>query len=829
MMATGETNSPHALPAASPLGRQPAVIVATALALGIFGDQFLTEVGPSLWLSIAGLLLIGSIAALGLQKSRAAGVLLVTAFLVIGAARHRLFVAVAENDIQHFARVTPRLVRLVGVVDEAPWIRRAPQGAMQARWAQIDHSLCVLECRTILGDDGPIDVTGRVRLDVDGHLLHVETSDIVQVTGWLTLPAPPSNPGEDDYARSLRRRGLSALLSTDHPDAVRKLGMSGGIGPLFRRTIARLRNDGDALFVRQLSRTNAPVASALLLGDRSGLTEGLREAFAQSGMMHVLAISGLNVAILALLVWPLCRLCHASPLVTAAVLAGTGIGYAALADGSPPVVRATVLLVVMAMALPWNRAVSATNALGVAALVVLLWRPTDLFDVGAQLSFLSVAGMIWMGRFRRLDAGARGPEMPRTFVGELVAKVVKFIRESCLLMGAVWLFTLPLVLARFHLLSISGLVLNVVLIPFVTVVMWLGYLTLIVGLLIPAAAMIFAVLFDWGLSVFLWAVESAASLTLGHIDVPPPATWWLVGHYALLTVLFFCVGRRLISLRFLMVLAAWAAIGLGVGLRTTMPSGLRCTFLAVGHGGAVLLELPDGRTILYDAGSIQNPLRAERVIETVLWNHGHHRIDGLIISHADIDHYNAVPGLMERIPVGTVFAGRSFLDFQQEPVRECCDAAFREGVPIRLVGEGDRFVVGDDVTIRILHPPDPWDEGSRANDNAHSLVVLVEYAGRRILLTGDLEKDGLKRLLQREKLDVDVLQTPHHGSTAANPRVLGTWATPEFAVASSGRNVPTEELRNVYGTATRVITTFEEGGTTIDIAADGVMTVDTVR
>ena len=107
--------------------------------------------------------------------------------------------------------------------------------------------------------------------------------------------------------------------------------------------------------------------------------------------------------------------------------------------------------------------------------------------------------------------------------------------------------------------------------------------------------------------------------------------------------------------------------------------------------------------------------------------------------------------------------------------------------------------------------------------------MLVEYAGRRILLTGDLEKEGLKRLLQREKLDVDVLQTPHHGSIAANPRALSTWSTPEFAVASSGRNVPSEELRNVYGTATRVITTFEEGATTVEIGANGAIRVSTAR
>lgn len=810
--------------------RSPAVLLAVPLALGILADRDVFRATSTTWATALLVALAVTAAAHMLGRRRIAAMSLLATFFVLGGARHhQQWSIVAPDDVRLFARTAPRLVRLRGVVDESPWIRRARQGPMQASWAQIDHTVGVLRCREILSDAGPIAVSGRVRFDVDGHVLHVETSDLVEVTGWLSLAAPPSNPGDFDLGETLRRQGVGAIVSADHPEAVRRIEAEPGVGPYVRRTISRLRSDGDALFVQRLSKSNAPVASALLLGDRSGLTDELRSAFAESGMTHVLAISGLNVGILATLVWPLCRLWNARPVTTAAVLGSVAICYAALTDASPPVVRATVILLAMAVAMPWNRGVSAVNALGVAALVVLLWCPTDLFDAGAQLSFLAVAGMVWVGRFTRSRPFVQGPAVPQTLTGALWAKAVSFVRESCLLMGAVWAFTLPIVLARFHILSTSGLFLNLVLMPFVTVVMWLGYLTLLVGLLVPPAAVVFSVPFDHGLSFFLWSVEKAAAVKVGHLDVPPPPAWWLAGHYAILAAMFFAAHRFRISVRLMQGLAAWTAVGLAVGLAPAPSEGLRCTFLAVGHGGAVLLELPDGRTLLYDAGSLQNPQRAERVIETVLWERGRHRLDAVILSHADIDHFNAVPGLLERIPVGRLFVGRSFLDFGQEPVRECCEAAFHRQVPLRLIRQGDRLEVGPDVTVRVLHPPDPWDTHTRPSDNASSLVVVVEYAGRRILLTGDLEKEGTSRLTESEPLDVDVLQAPHHGSLPSNPKSLKDWATPEHVVASGGRNVPREALQKLYGDEARVLTTFDHGATTFEIDPDGTMRVTTMR
>src|SRR5690606_22976849 len=127
-------------------------------------------------------------------------------------------------------------------------------------------------------------------LTVAGHLLHVQVGDEVQVTGWISVPPPPANPGEWDTRERLRRQGAGCRVRSEHPDSVRKVGTSQGGLRRLQRMIARVRNESETLLARNLSLRTIPMAGALLLGDRSKLTDEVRTAFAESGMMHILAI-----------------------------------------------------------------------------------------------------------------------------------------------------------------------------------------------------------------------------------------------------------------------------------------------------------------------------------------------------------------------------------------------------------------------------------------------------------------------------------------------------------------------------------------------------------
>ena len=186
--------------------------------------------------------------------------------------------------------------------------------------------------------------------------------------------------------------------------------------------------------------------------------------------------------------------------------------------------------------------------------------------------------------------------------------------------------------------------------PLIVVLMWAGYSFLIIGIVAPVAATPFAAVFDFCLLSLIRSVTWASSVRFGHLDVASPPAWWMVGYYlgigGLLLWGHVAITRKL-AIRGLLI---WSVLGLGIGLFPAKSPGLSCRFLAVGHGLSTLLELPDGKMLLYDAGSMGDPRRTARTIAAELRRRGHRRIDAVVLSHADADHCNAMPHLIGEIP-----------------------------------------------------------------------------------------------------------------------------------------------------------------------------------
>ncbi|MBX3440613.1 MAG: MBL fold metallo-hydrolase, partial [Planctomycetaceae bacterium] len=249
--------------------------------------------------------------------------------------------------------------------------------------------------------------------------------------------------------------------------------------------------------------------------------------------------------------------------------------------------------------------------------------------------------------------------------------------------------------------------------------------------------------------------------------------------------------------------------------------GLRCTFLSVGHGCAVVLELPGGETVMYDAGTIGDARRGAGIIENALWERGITRLDAIVISHADVDHFNATVDLMNSISVGAILCHRTFLDLSQKPVAALCEAAARAGVPVRLLQKEDCIRFGrSHVEFTVLHPPPEW---TNSHDNANSLVLRVRYADRTLLLTGDLEREGLLQLLEQAPNPVDLLLSPHHGSVSANPAALSAWASPRYVVISGGDARSEAALQKIYHGAEAVVSTAQAGAVKAHIHPNGEM------
>jgi competence protein ComEC len=797
--------------------------MALALAGGIVTDH-IWSIPLVVWLSAAFAIAVLWVVVSYAHKAVSSAALILCCLVCLGGARHHLcWSAAGENDLSLFADDERRLVRVTGTLLDRPEVISREASNKRSAWPRPDGSIATLRAEHFAASGEELAVTGNALIHVSGHLVHCDVGDEIEICGWLSLPSPAKNPGGFDPAAYYRRQGIRCLLSADHPDAVRRL--SSGSSLSLWRCAARLRAEGEALFTRDLSPRVGPVASALLFGGRMQMDDDIRDAFMLSGLLHVLAISGMHVAILGLLLWAIGRLAGLSVRGTCALMIVGALAYTLLTDCRPPVIRATVLICLYSSSLfLFQRRPVLSNCLAISAVVILLWNPTDLFDIGTQLSFLAVLGIVWASsRPKRRHEGDLPPADPpsRPLWGPIRAVVGYCSRRSWdewSISLAAALFTLPLVAARFHLISPVGVMINVVLAPLSTLVLWCGYIHLGVGLLAPAISWIVAFPFEWGLRAVLALVEWAAHVKLSHFYVPGPSDWWLAGYYLLVFALAFVRPVRRWGCRGWSVLVAWVVVGLVWGLRTPNSDSLRCTFLSVGHGGAILIETPNGGTLLYDAGAMQDGRIAQRAVQSALWERRRHGLDAIIVSHADMDHFNGAAGLMQSVPVGSLLVSQQFLDFQQPAVAELCESTAALAVPIRLVRDGDRLQLDDQVEIRVLHP---GFGRPHSDDNANSIVLAIEFAGRRILLTGDLDGHGQATLLEMPPLSVDVLLSPHHGSRRANPPALAEWAQPKDLVVSAASRVDFKSLREAYGPDTRIASTNDTGAVTFEIHPDG--------
>jgi competence protein ComEC len=460
------------------------------------------------------------------------------------------------------------------------------------------------------------------------------------------------------------------------------------------------------------------------------------------------------------------------------------------------------------------------NSLAAAALVVLALNPADLFSVGAQLSFLSVAGILW---YAPLWSDSMRPKDPldrlllesRRWPSRLTWRFPRGVRNVAVLSAVVWLLTLPLVTARFHVVALTAIALSVLLWIPAFVGLATGFALLAVGWLCWPLA----VVLGWCCDKALWALDAligmARTVPGSCLWVRGPSPWWLVGFYGGLGVLAAFPALRPSRRWCLAMLAGWSALGLLVPAVARHGDALQCTVLSVGHGCAVVVQLPSGQTLLYDAGKLAAPESGMQSVAACLWAKGVTHLNAIVLSHADADHYNAVPELIRRFSVEAVYVSPVMFAGENRSLAALEQALRTADIPIREICAGDCLVDDRGCRIEVLHPPR---HGVSGKDNANSVVLGLQCGGRRMLLPGDLESPGLEALISQRKWHCDVLLAPHHGSRLSRSPELAAWCKPQWVVISGSRTREPSGAVSVYrDLGCQVLHTSEVGAVEVQI------------
>ncbi|HVX13445.1 MAG TPA: ComEC/Rec2 family competence protein [Pirellulales bacterium] len=802
---------------------QPLVLMVAMVTAGIVADRFCSPTIPT-WL-IAGHLAWGSwFAARGLRHPLLGTALLGLSLAALGGAWHHLhWSSYDPQEIGLFADEVARPAALravaLGTARYLPARDRDPLMAIPRR----ERSRFLVRVTSIRDGEAWRRASGLAEVWVDGVVTDVGSGDRMEIVGQLSAISGPQNPGEFDFARHGRADRQLSRLSADFLECVDVQERGGRWSP--SRLFDDLRRRGQDLLKRHIDASRAGLASALLLGVREDLDDETNAAFAKTGTVHLLSISGLHVGILSVFLFGVLRMAFIGRRPALAAVSLVTVAYALTIAAEPPAVRATIVVLLVSLSMLLRRRWQPLNLLAAAALVVVLMNPCDLFRIGPQLSFLAVAVLVWSGaRFGPTpitDPLDRLIAATRPWHERVLRRSAQRSRQALATTFAVWGTSVPLVLAQFHLLSPATLILTPVLAIPVFMALSTGFLLLTVGWLGAPVAGCLGAACDGSLWLIDTSVDYAGSLGWSHLWAPGPAFWWLCGFYAAMGVWTALPRYRPPRRWCLGCLACWMSLGflLPIAAKPREPR-LVCTFLSVGHGCAVLLELPAGEKVLYDAGRLGSPAAGARSVASYLWHRGVTHLDAIVLSHADVDHYNAVPELLEKFGVGVVYTTPAMLQDEGAGMQTLVSAVRRAGVPLRETWSGDRLRVGGECLLEVWHPTR---SGVLGSDNANSLVLDIEYRDKRILLTGDLETPGMDDLLSESPCHCDVILTPHHGSARSNPPGFAAWSTPDVAIVSGGFNDRRPEVDRAYiQHGARVFNTADSGAIRVIIDAGGV-------
>lgn len=577
-----------------------------------------------------------------------------------------------------------------------------------------------------------------------------------------------------------------------------------------RRACSRILERGIRGYPEQ-----AGLLQALLLGYRQDLPDRLYDTFARTGTLHIFAISGLHVGVLAGLFLAIFRSLGLSRQHWVLYLAPLLVVYTVSTGMKASAVRACVMAVIFWSAPLFGRKPDAPSAFALAAMLILLAAPSQLREPGFLFSFIIVAGLIAM--VPRLIEPVRSllkPDPWRVQSETLVSRAGRGLAFGLLSLGAVstaaWVCSAPLTARYFNLLSPVALLGNMFVIPLAFVVVLTGCLSLATGMFSVLLAEVFNHANRLFIAFLLQGIDFFASLPGGHWFVKAPPIWWVVLWYAALFLVIAAPGlRRRLGLAVMVLL-----VTTGVWYQLGGDGRVRVDVIDVGDGHAVLVDLPGRRDVLFDTGS---RYAARKVLEH-LKRSGVNRLQALVLSHADARHAGGVESVLGFLPVDEVWCSP---DRGRSRVYDAAlEAARTNGVSRVTRARGDAGVFNGGLEWEVLHPPSA--DTYRKADQA-SLVLRLSRNAFSALLMGGADNHVEQELLdQPVALAAPVLVCGNQGASNTCSAAWLQAVHPENALISVGpsnvRNNPDRDvLKRFADQNTRVWRTDEDGSIRVTV------------
>ena len=616
---------------------------------------------------------------------------------------------------------------------------------------------------------------GFIRLYSRENIARLTYGDTLIAYLRFEVPRSPRNPHEFNYYQYSLRQGIYFEGFIQHEQDVILFSSH---TPTIAGVFAELRLTIKNHFSSFLSSRSAAILSALILGDKDEIESTTRQAFANTGVIHVLAVSGLHVGyVTVILVFIMGILRMPYHFQMAGVIIGL-LFYVMLTGAAASVMRASVMAALVIISNLLERKADVYNLLATAAFIILMIAPQQLFDIGFQLSFLAVFSIVslypvfkhWLGRY--LHA-------PQTGLKPYLLPLVDLFLVSL----AAQLGTLAITVFYFHKVPVISLIANVVVVPLIGVTVATGMSLLILGALIPPLALPWAAMLEGVIDLMLWFVELCASFQWAYVKTTS------ITVYELVMLLIICFSLAILTPKqvvktWIMIILLW--INTNQWKALIEPPRLEMIMLDVGQGDALLIRTPQGKTVLVDAGlRFGGKDMGRDVVATYMDSRGWTTIDLLVLSHPHNDHMGGAQYLIENYEIQKVLMPD--IEYESYGYNQLQLALSEREIPAEAPFAGEIDSTLKPLYFRVMAPKRYDQDAEPSNVNNTSLVMQWFYGGSSILLPGDAEKHmETDQLAFGSLMKSDVIKAPHHGSNTSSTEAYIRLVQPEFCLISLG-------------------------------------------
>lgn len=746
---------------------KPALFAAFIMAGGFAAARML-PVPPALWMAAAlALAAIGG-AVLFRARRHASPPMLssISIPLLLFAASGLWYAASVGFGPDHLVSLLHigRPLRITADIVEEPVVR---DGRMQF----------VIDVVSAAAEQDSVSVEGKALLTVAHARSPFAYGDRIALTAVFEEPQDVRNPGEVSYRDYLALNNVFAVLRVKDASAITVIG-KGEASWLYASLVLPARHFAAGTIASVAKGDERHYLTGLLLGDRSDISKEIRKAFANTGTVHVLAVSGSHVVVIVAALYALFGIMRIPlrPKIVATIIAV--LFYMLLTGAAPSVVRASFMTCVVLAGKLVQRRASVYNCLGVSAILMFLYDPRQVFDVGFQLSFVAVLSMVFCYP-RMAVLYERIPKASRW--GRVASAAAALTAVS----AAAQIGTIPFTALYFEKVSMISLAANLVIVPLAGLNITLGVAGILVSLVSFWVGSCFTEVNCLLARLVLASVKASDLVPFAVIHTPSFGIEETVLYMLSAGLLFAVPHPRMFKKLFLVLFFAVDCLLLA-SAAAPRTDPLRVTFFDVGQGDAALLEFPGGTAMMIDAGGRTALFDAgEKIVAPGLRRRGVTRLSSVLITHAHDDHAGGLETMCGEIHADRIITSALV-------PQAGITGAERLPHPFAAVKMGDTIGVCSAVRLYVLGPArvdrtDSSDAEQAVNNS--SAVVRLCYGRVAFLFMGDADNAVERELADRygDFLSADVIKIGHHGSRTSTSEELLRAAHPAEAVISVGR------------------------------------------